>query len=130
MGKARYDNIMRPVRKRSAVTGQLVGVRLQVDQIKAIDTWAAKRKPPVTRPEAIRGMIDAMLHILSKDPSEKPAKKTANSKRAQELVAKTIEDFADPAALPAERAQRRRRLTKGPMEFREVRVDRPKAKGK
>jgi hypothetical protein len=25
--------------------------------------------------EAIRGMMDAMLHILSKDPGEKPAKK-------------------------------------------------------
>jgi hypothetical protein len=29
----------------------------------------------VTRPEAIGGMIDAMLHILAKDPGEKPAKK-------------------------------------------------------
>ncbi len=27
------------------------------------------------RPEAIRGMIDAMLHILAKNPGEKPAKK-------------------------------------------------------
>jgi hypothetical protein len=33
------------------------------------------QEPPVTRPEAIRGMIDAMLHILAKDPGEKPAKK-------------------------------------------------------
>ena len=31
--------------------------------------------PPVTRPEAIRGMIDAMLHILAKQPGEKPTKK-------------------------------------------------------
>jgi hypothetical protein len=63
------------VRKRSAVTGELVGVRLQVEQLKAIDAWAAKQVPPVTRPQAIRGMIDAMLHILSKDPGEKPAQK-------------------------------------------------------
>jgi len=61
--------------KRSATTGTLVGVRLQSDQLKAIDAWAAKQEPPVTRPEAIRGMIDAMLHILAKDPGEKPAKK-------------------------------------------------------
>jgi hypothetical protein len=53
----------------------LVGVRLQAGQIKAIDAWAAKQSPPVTRPEAIRGMIDTMLHILAKDPGEKPAKK-------------------------------------------------------
>ena len=41
------------VRKRSAVTGTLVGVRLQADQIKAIDAWAVKQNPPVSRPEAI-----------------------------------------------------------------------------
>jgi hypothetical protein len=29
----------------------------------------------LSAPEAIRGMIDAMLHILAKDPGEKPAKK-------------------------------------------------------
>ena len=53
----------------------LVGVRLQSDQLKAIDAWAAKQDPPVTRPEAIRGMIDAMLRILAMDPGEKPAKR-------------------------------------------------------
>jgi hypothetical protein len=75
MAKSTYDNIVKPVRKRSAKTGTLVGVRLQSEQIKAIDAWAAKQVPPVTRPEAIRGMIDTMLHILSKDTGEKPAKK-------------------------------------------------------
>jgi hypothetical protein len=75
MSKSSYDNITKPVRKRSAVTGTLVGVRLQANQIRAIDAWAAKQTPPVTRPEAIRGMVDAMLHILSKDTGEKPAKK-------------------------------------------------------
>ena len=75
MAKSSYDNIARPVRKRSAVTGTLVGVRLQAGQIKAIDAWAAKQKPTVTRPEAIRGMIDTMLQILAKDLEEKPGKK-------------------------------------------------------
>jgi hypothetical protein len=72
MAKSSYDNIARPVRKRSAVTGTLVGVRLQAGQINAIDAWAANQTPPVTRPEAIRGMIDA---ILSKDPGEQPTRK-------------------------------------------------------
>jgi hypothetical protein len=75
MAKSIYDNIAKPVRKRSAKTGKLVGVRLQSEQIKAIDAWAGKRVPPVTRPEAIRGMIDAMLHIPAKDQKEKLAKK-------------------------------------------------------
>jgi hypothetical protein len=75
MDKSSYDNIIKPVRRRSAETGTLVGVRLQANQLKAIDAWAAKQVPPVTRPEAIRGMVDAMLHILAKDPGEKPPKK-------------------------------------------------------
>jgi hypothetical protein len=67
--------ITTPRWKRSATTGTLVGVRLQSDQLRAIDAWAAKQDPPVTRPEAIRGMIDAMLHLLEKDLGEKSAKK-------------------------------------------------------
>jgi hypothetical protein len=114
--------------KRSAATGTLVGVRLQADQLKAIDAWAARQEPPITRPEAIRGMIDAMLHILAKDPGEKPASKPARASRARELAAEAIDQMIDPSAPPEERAQRRSRLTKGPEEFREVRVDRPKVK--
>jgi hypothetical protein len=46
------------------------------------------------------------------------------------LATKAIEKIIDPAAAPEEQAERRRRLTKGPPEFREDRVDLPKAKGK
>jgi hypothetical protein len=63
MAKSSYDNIAKPVRKRSAETGTLVGVRLQADQLKAIDAWAAKQKPPVTRPEAIRGILELGLKV-------------------------------------------------------------------
>jgi hypothetical protein len=40
-----------------------------------------------------------------------------------------IDKMSDPAALPEERAERRRRLTQEPHEFREDRFDLPKAKG-
>jgi hypothetical protein len=116
--------------KRSAATGTLVGVRLQAAQLKAIDSWAAKQEPAVTRPEAIRGMIDAMLHILSKDPGEKPVSKPARASRARELAAEVIDKMSDPSASTEERDERRHRLTKGPPEFREARVDRPKTKPK
>jgi len=33
------------------------------------------KNQPLTRPEAIRAMMDTILHILSKDAGEKPAKK-------------------------------------------------------
>jgi hypothetical protein len=127
MSKLSYDNITKPVRKRSTVTGTLVGVRLQADQIKAVDAWALKQKPPVTRPEAIRGIIELGLTVKAKATQQPSA---ARAVRAKELATKAIDKIIDPAAPPEERAQRRRHLTKGPSEFREDRVDLPKAKGK
>jgi nucleoid-associated protein YgaU len=126
MSKSTYDNITKPVRKRSAVTGTLVGVRLQADQIKAVDAWALKQKPPVTRPEAIRGIIELGLTVKAK--AKQPS--AARAVRAKELATKAIDKIIDASAPPEERAHRRRRLTKGPLEFREDRVDLPKAKGK
>jgi hypothetical protein len=52
-----------------------MGVRLQPFHLKALDAWIAKQHPPVTRPEAIRAMMETVLHILSKDTGEKPARK-------------------------------------------------------
>jgi hypothetical protein len=50
-------------------------VRLQPDQLNALDSWIAKQDASLTRPEAIRAMMETILHILSKDTGEKPAKK-------------------------------------------------------
>lgn len=55
--------------------GTLIGVRLQPSHLDALDAWITKQNPPVTRPEAIRGMIETVLHIISKDTGEKLAKK-------------------------------------------------------
>jgi hypothetical protein len=41
----------------------------------ALDAWIAKQNQPLTRPEAIRAMMETILLILSKDTGEKPAKK-------------------------------------------------------
>jgi hypothetical protein len=41
----------------------------------ALDAWIAKQNQRLTRPEAIRAMMETILHILSKDPGELPAKK-------------------------------------------------------
>jgi metal-responsive CopG/Arc/MetJ family transcriptional regulator len=63
MPKTSYDNI-RPVRKRGAVTGSLIGVRLQPELLDAVDAWIAKQAPPPpTRPEAIRAMVAAFLKL-------------------------------------------------------------------
>ena len=45
--------------------------------------------------------------------------------RAVRLAERTLEKIEDAAAASQERAQRKRRLTEGPSEFREDRIDQP-----
>jgi len=93
--------------------------------IDQVERWAASNE--ATRSEAIRRLVELGLKV--KAPA-RPVSKPGRRLRAQELATKAIEKMIDPSAPPEERAQRRRRLTKGPTKFREDRVDLPKAKGK
>jgi hypothetical protein len=106
--------------------GTLVGVRLQPDRLAALDAWIATQGNAMKRPEAIRAMLDAVLVIVAKPRGKKPGGKPARASRARELAAEAIDRMGDPTASTEERDERRRRLTKGPPEFREVRVDRAK----
>ena len=103
-------------------------VRIPPAEIEPIDVWIKEQhKPKPSRPEAIRRLVE--LGLTLKTPG-RPASKIGRTLRAQELATKAIEKIIDPAAPPEENAQRRRRLTKGPIEFREARVDQPKVKTK
>src|SRR5450432_4247617 len=84
-------------------------VRLPPEISAAVDGWALKQSDRPGRSEAIRRLVE---------PS-KPAGKTGRKSRAAELAANAIEKMIDPSATLEERAQRRRRLTKGPPEFLE-----------
>jgi Arc/MetJ-type ribon-helix-helix transcriptional regulator len=99
-------------------------VRLPAELTTAVDKWAEDHE--ANRSEAIRRLVELGLTVKTKP--KKPAARRAD--RAKELATKAIEKIIDPTAPPEERAQRRTRLTKGPSEFREDRVDLPKAKGK
>jgi hypothetical protein len=87
------------------------------------DAWAAAKN--TVRSEAIRRLVEIALKA---EKSAQPATKPGRRSRAAELATKTIEKIIDPAAPPDERDRRRRRLTKGPVEFRDDRVDLPKVK--
>jgi hypothetical protein len=89
-----------------------------------VDKWAGSQPDEPTRSEAIRRLVELGLAVKTKP--KQPA--AARADRAKELATKAIEKMIDPAAPPEERAQRRQRLTKGPLEFRDDRVDLPKAK--
>ena len=104
-------------------TEPLYGVRIADALMKQIMDWA--KTQGATRSDAIRRLVE--LGLKFKAPV-RTVSKPGRRLRAQELATKAIERIIDPAAPPNERAQRRRRLTKGPSEFREDRVDLPKAK--
>jgi hypothetical protein len=89
----------------------------------AIVKWAEYQPDKPSLSEAIRRLVE--IGLAAKAPA-KAGSNSERSLRAQELAAKAIDKMGDPAADPEERAQRRRRLTKGPEEFREVHVDRAK----
>ena len=46
-----------------------------IGTLKGLDAWIAKQNVPLTRPEAIRAMMETALNIPSKDSGKKPAKK-------------------------------------------------------
>jgi hypothetical protein len=93
--------------------------------IDAIDKWRAKQKPLLNASEAIRRLLE--LGLATTMPAKRTSKKSAA--KAAGLAAETVDHLVDPTASPEDRAQRKRRLLKGPSEFREMREDHPKAKG-
>jgi hypothetical protein len=115
-------------RGRPATTGRgtQVGERWHPTELAAIDAWIASSPDKnITRAHAIRRLVALGLRVKTlANPTGKPGRRL----RAQELAAKTIEKIIDPAAPPEERIERKRRLTKGPVEFRDARVDQPKKK--
>ena len=108
-----------------------MGVRLQPPQLDALDKWISQQPSAMTRPDALRAMLQITIELgLKAKAPIRPIRSKPNKFRAAELAAKAIGGMVDPSAPPEERAQRRRRLTKGPTEFREDRVDLPKKQGK
>jgi hypothetical protein len=105
-------------------TEPLYGVRIGDALMKQIMDWA---KPQgATRSDAIRRLVELGLTVKTRPKQPAPAL----AERAKALASKVIDSFATDAVDVEETASRKRRLLKGPEEFRETRVDRPKAKTK
>ena len=109
-----------PATGRAPVTA----IRLSEEFRAAVDKWAAKQDDKPPRSEAIRRLVELGLTVKTKS-KQAPVERAT---RARELAAKAIEKISDPSASQEERTQRRRRITRGPQEFREDRVDLPETK--
>ena len=105
--------------------GTLIGVRLLDDPLAALDSWIGKQKDPdLTRPEAIRRLVEIGLAGAKKFAA--PSQQTRA--KAKKFAAEQIDRMGNSTATAEEQASRKQRLLKGPEEFREARVDRPKAR--
>jgi hypothetical protein len=128
MTKSIFDSkkVRRKVgRPKTTGSGEVQIVRMHKPQIAAIDAWMTSKYGDITRPEAIRRLVEIGL---SKSASAQKPQVLSTAKqgaaRAAELTAKVIEKKIPADALPEERAVRKRKLLQGPSSFRGSRKDR------
>ena len=128
-----------------------VTIRLPEAVLASVEHWAMSQKDQPPRSQAIRRLVELGLTVKTKTRSPtgrrppaalvadlaaetidslppKPIAKPGRRSRAQEPARDAIEKMVFATASPEEHDQHRRRLTKGPTEFRAARVDQPKAK--
>jgi hypothetical protein len=101
----------------------MVSSRLPSAVVATVDDWALRNE--TTRSDAIRRLVELGLTVKTKSaPSERQRAALAD------LASKAIDSLTVGTADSAEKATRKRRLLKGPEEFRDVRVDRSTPKRK
>jgi hypothetical protein len=96
--------------------------RLPPGLIARVEAWATAND--TTRSEAIRRLVELGLPILAKSKQGSAAR----AERAKDLASTTIDNLTAATPESDEKASRKGNLIKGPEEFRQVRVDRPKPK--
>jgi hypothetical protein len=112
-------------RGRPRVNPTSIHLSLSPGQLHEVDGWVTQQPDKPSRPEAIRRLLWMAL-ASEKGMTSLPRKKTAA--KASELAGATIDQLGDKSAQDHERAKRKRRLLKGPSEFRDIRDDLPKRK--
>jgi len=111
-------------RPKTTGKGVLIGVRILPKDLKTLEDWIARQEKAPTRPEAIRQLMD---FALAGSDSARPTT-GATAEKAVELAARAIEKTADKSQPAEEQQTRKRRLIKGPSEFRDIRRYQPKRK--
>ena len=112
--------------KVEASSAERLMLEMPPGELKSIDAWIKTQPAPrPSRPDAIRRLVEQAL--AGAQPPQQRSKKAAA--KARDMASQELDRLGD-ASLPAdERERRKRRLTKGPREFRDMRGDLPKPKG-
>jgi hypothetical protein len=128
MSKARLSGIKKRM-GRPPVGSTPIMVRLPPGQLADLDRWIRDiarrmRAKPTGRPEAIRDILqnhfDTQRQHWGREDAQK-AKPSATRDKSADMAGRTIDTIDDQSAPAEDRAKRKRRLLKGPQEFRGMR---------
>lgn len=114
------DNTIRPGTGRDAISAVKMSEKLTAD----VDAWAEAHD--TIRSDAIRQLIELGLDSTPSADSAGSARR--GPVEVEDLAARQIGQLLDPSLPPEERERRIRRLTEGPPEFSNERIDLPKLK--
>jgi hypothetical protein len=102
----------------------IMSLRIPKELTAAVEGWADRQPHKPARSEAFRRLVELGLAASALAVPHSPKTRA----KAAELAAETIDRQTDPSASPEEQASRKRRLLKGPKEFRGLRRDHPPRK--
>ncbi len=104
------------------VPGAQISVRVHKTFLTALDQWRRQQPDLPSRPSALRQLAEIGLAKIG----QQPRGRRRPSPAAIDMAARVIDALADQSAPPENLAKRKRRLLKGPEEFRSMRADQPK----
>ena len=84
--------------------------------------------PPRRKCRGLLGSVWEATMGTNKPKARKGAVRKRSQRKAAKMAGREIDRLGDQAATSEERAKRKRRLIKGPREFRDLRGDLPKTK--
>ena len=100
----------------------MMSLRMPKELTAAVEGWAVHQPDKPARSEAFRQLVERGLaaSALTVPPSPQASAKAAA------MVGKEVDRLLDQSVPIEEQASRKRRLLKGPKEFRDFREDHPK----
>jgi hypothetical protein len=118
--KKSSDHMIRPGSGREAISAVKLSEKLTAD----VDAWAEAHA--TVRSDAIRQLLE--LGLSATPSAASPGSVRRDPFDIEGLAVKQIDQLLDPLLPTAERERRIRRLTEGPPEFSDERIDLPKPK--
>jgi len=111
--------VRRPTSDREAISAVRMSERLTAE----VDAWAEAHD--MVRSDAIRQLVELGLSVTS---AAAPSPVRSDPVEIEYLAVRQIDLLLDPSLPSEERECRSRRLTEGPPEFSDERIDQPKPK--